>query len=30
MNGIAGDVDLNTAMYDIAEVIRRKGLNRPR
>lgn len=30
VNGIAGDVDLNTAMYDIAEVIRRKGLNRPR
>lgn len=28
ITGIAGEVDLNTAYYDLGEVIRRKGLNR--
>ena len=27
VRGIAGDVDLNRAFYDLAEVIRRRGLN---
>ena len=27
VRGIAGDVDLNLAFYDLAEVIRRRGLN---
>ena len=27
VRGIAGDVDLNLAFYDLAEVIRRGGLN---